>query len=588
MAETPRGRVAGPEEAFRSSGGPQKLRSTGQPRMGATAQAAAREVPRLGEDRRVPGWTSIYSRQTLPPSGSGPHSSGGGLHPPPPKCLGGGAVITSLQIWGGSARPPSFRPKRGGRSTTAGCFLAPLPLQAAGRKAAGLALGTRNGCPCPWPGCGLKVGYGSVGRPGTALPPQVSTRRREPPRWATFGEGASRGPGRRRLAETCRPRRTEVNPQRRNSQHRDPGVLAEALRLARGAWWVPPRLPRESSTEQGLEGAEAGKRRASSSPQPTAASLSEFQRGGAPMALGVPDLAPGLPALVAKALPALLGFSPAAASAASDHRERRKHPQSRLLRGARTGGPIRQRLRGDAPAAPGLRLRPREQRTESVSHAFSLHPRPLKSRQRMPLRVCAEPEPSAHPAPRGAGTSRRAHPRGRPPALREQLRSTARTSPAAPRSIAQRRWHGGPAERCPRGRASPLLLPNPAELRLPWRKGAQGAGTLLHRAQPHDLCSPGKPTHPTEDSARARPGAAPHWWDRPPPRRAGFQGAPLPSARPRLWDQAADLASTHPSNRSFADVSRSLGRVGVLVPMNTNEPVFTLEKEQLLVEMWHL
>lgn len=47
--------------------------------MGATAQAAAREVPRLEKERPIPGRTSGDSLQSLPPSGSGPQGSSG-LH----------------------------------------------------------------------------------------------------------------------------------------------------------------------------------------------------------------------------------------------------------------------------------------------------------------------------------------------------------------------------------------------------------------------------------------------------------------------------------------------------------------------------
>ena len=42
---------------------PRELRSTGQPRMATVALAGACEVPRLEEQRLIPGWTCNCSRQ---------------------------------------------------------------------------------------------------------------------------------------------------------------------------------------------------------------------------------------------------------------------------------------------------------------------------------------------------------------------------------------------------------------------------------------------------------------------------------------------------------------------------------------------
>ncbi|XP_053061831.1 uncharacterized protein LOC128312378 isoform X1 [Acinonyx jubatus] len=94
--------------------------------------------------------------------------------------------------------------------------------------------------------------------------------------------------------------------------------------------------------------------------------------------------------------------------------------------GPRTPGP--NGLSPGSAGSPQMRLPPR--RAQGARRSGG----PFKIRPRMWLRVRADPEPCAHPAPLGAGTWRRAHPRGRPPARREQLRSTERPCPAAPRA----------------------------------------------------------------------------------------------------------------------------------------------------------
>lgn len=70
-----------------------------------------------------------------------------------------------------SPQPPRFRPKRARRSTPAGLFPAPLPFQASGLEAAGLAPGTQN----RWkgqtsPGARAGRGGGGGGEQGPAEP----------------------------------------------------------------------------------------------------------------------------------------------------------------------------------------------------------------------------------------------------------------------------------------------------------------------------------------------------------------------------------------------------------------------------------
>ncbi|XP_053061847.1 nascent polypeptide-associated complex subunit alpha, muscle-specific form-like isoform X2 [Acinonyx jubatus] len=70
--------------------------------------------------------------------------------------------------------------------------------------------------------------------------------------------------------------------------------------------------------------------------------------------------------------------------------------------------------------------------------------------------------------------------------------------PSSAQSSARRRWRGGPAERCPRGRRRLLLLPVPAELR-------QGPGSNENR-EPSRF--PGGGTPGTSGWAPARPPSA--------------------------------------------------------------------------------
>lgn len=72
-----------------------ELRSTGQPRMATVGLAGACEVPRLEEQRLIPGWTCNCSRQ---PCGSVWSTT---TAPPLPNCLGEGQDYVPPDLrWG--------------------------------------------------------------------------------------------------------------------------------------------------------------------------------------------------------------------------------------------------------------------------------------------------------------------------------------------------------------------------------------------------------------------------------------------------------------------------------------------------------
>lgn len=116
----------------------------------------------------------------------------------------------------------------------------------------------------------------------------------------------------------------------------------------------------------------------------------------------------------------------------------------------------------------GLRLLPREQGTESVSHAFPRHPRTLKNPPTNPVVRCAliwsaalvwHPSRLRCPEP---GTLAQPAPRGRPPA-----HAGSDLVPGLQPCGARGAPHGGGGaaaapERCPLGRGRRFLLPVPA------------------------------------------------------------------------------------------------------------------------------